>query len=185
MRTFLALDIPDEVKRQILQEAALFSGFKSDTVNWVREENLHITVQFMGEVAPQDIPELVIFLREELSRCREILFSNLQLQLIPGKKPAICWISMEADTPEMEKIMKRFRKFLTEKGYKTENRKLLFHITLFRIKKRLPEFITNQILTTELKILNFRVSTATLYQSVLRPQGPDYYEVVKFKLQRS
>ena len=185
MRTFLAFDIPPDTKQQILKETAFISGIKAEGIKWVSEQNLHITVQFIGEVSPEDIPELVIFLQDGLSVCKEVNFHRPQLQLVPGKRPKICWIYLEAKAPEIEKLVRKFRKFLALKGYQTEKRKLLFHITLFRIKKRLPEIAVNQILTTELKIADFTVSSATLYQSLLRPQGPEYLEIAKFKLERS
>jgi RNA 2',3'-cyclic 3'-phosphodiesterase len=185
MRTFLALDIPQEIKRNLLREISDISNYKQDGIKWVSEENLHITAQFIGEVSTHDIPEIVTYLQESLSTCNEVVLSNPQLQLKPGKNPRLCWIHLESQTVEMEKVIRRFRKFLLKTGYKIENRKIMFHITLFRIKKRLPEILTNKILTTELKRLNFKVSTATLYESILRPQGPDYYEIARFKLQRS
>lgn len=185
MRTFLAFDIPEPAKEQLRQSISAFSGIKTDSVKWVREENLHITVQFIGEVSPQDIPDLVSFLQAEFNSCKEVQFTNPKLQLKPVKKPRICWIYLETKALETEKIVRRFRKFLAQKGYQTEKRKLLFHITLFRIKKRLPEILLNQILTTELKIADFKVSDATLYQSLLRPEGPEYLEIAKFKLKRS
>jgi len=181
MRTFLALDIPSEIKKKIAQEISIISSSKNEAINWVKEANLHITAQFIGEVDPGDIRDIVEYLQRSFSRCGEVIFSNPQLQLIPGRKPRLCWILLETDNSEIEKLIKKFRKFLFKSGYNLENRKLKFHITIFRIKKRLPDFLTNQILTTELKKINFKVSSATLYESVLRPQGPDYYEIAKFK----
>ena len=65
-------------------------------------------------------------------------------------------------------------------GYKIDSRRFRFHTTLGRIKKRLPEKTIEQILTTELNIKDFEVSKVILYQSLLRPLGSRYIEIMKF-----
>ena len=181
MRTFLALDISDRIKKEILNQTSEIYCGKNNELKWVTEENLHITLQFIGEVEPSAIPEIVQFLHNAFNELGKIKFKFSQIQLIPAKKPRLGWILLETENTEILKNIRGFRKFLQQLGYETENRKQKFHVTLFRIKKKLPDLLTNRILTTELKKMSFKVSSATLYESVLRPEGPNYYEIAKLK----
>ena len=50
MRLFVALEIPSAVRQNL---ATLLNSFRSVTrePRWVRAENLHVTLKFLGEVA--------------------------------------------------------------------------------------------------------------------------------------
>ncbi len=181
MRTFVALELPETIKEDI---AGVINDFRSNCpygVNWVPQENLHITFQFIGEIKEEDIPEIAEFLETNFSELSALLFTNPKLEILPGRDPKIIWISLENEDSSIQKISKRLKNKLRQMGYKIDSRQLRFHITLGRIKKRLPEKLIEQILTTELNLKDFEVSKATLYQSLLKSQGPLYIEIMNFK----
>ncbi|MBC7106394.1 MAG: RNA 2',3'-cyclic phosphodiesterase, partial [Firmicutes bacterium] len=69
MRLFVAVNLPEAVRARIAglqRELALAGG----DVKWVEEENLHLTVKFLGEVAPEGLPELQGALARAASDCR-------------------------------------------------------------------------------------------------------------------
>ena len=181
MRTFVALDLPLNIKEDV---AGVIKDLHSNCpfgVNWVPQENLHITFQFIGETKEEDIPEIAEFLEASFSELSALLFTNPKLEILPGRDPKIIWISLENSDSLIQKTSKRLKSKLRQMGYKIDSRRLRFHITLGRIKKRLPEKAVRQILTTELKINSFEVSEVTLYKSLLKPQGPRYIEMINFK----
>ena len=181
MRTFVALDLPETIKENITGVINKFRSYHSHGVNWVPQENLHITFQFIGETKEEDIPEIVEFLETSFSELSALLFTDPKLEILPGRDPKIIWISLENNDNLIQSILKRLKSKLRQMGYRIDSRRLRFHITLGRIKKRLPEKVVKQILTTELKINSFEVSEATLYKSLLKPQGPRYLEMINFK----
>ena len=181
MRTFVALDLPENIKEDI---AGVINDFRSNCtfgVNWVPQENLHITFQFIGDTKEEDIPEIAEFLETGFSELTALIFTNPKLEILPGRNPKIIWISLENKDISIQKISKRLKSKLKQIGYKIDSRRLRFHITLGRIKKRLPEKLVEQILTTELNIKGFEISKVTLYQSLLRSQGPRYIEIMNLK----
>ncbi len=181
MRTFVALDLPETIKKDV---AGVINDFRSNcpySVNWVPQENLHITFQFIGETKEEDIPEIAKFLETSFSELSALLFTNPKLEILPGREPKIIWIRLENNDSSILKISKKLKSKLRQMGYKIDSRRLRFHITLGRIKKRLPDKSINQILTTELNINDFEVLKAILYKSLQKPQGPRYVEIVNFK----
>ena len=181
MRTFVALDLPENIKEDVTGMISDLRSYCPHGVNWVPQENLHITFQFIGETKEEDIPEIAEFLETSFSELSTLLFTNLKLEILPGRDPKIIWISLENNDSLIQKILKRLKSKLRQMGYKIDSRRLRFHITLGRIKKRLPKKAARQILTTELKINGFEVSKAILYKSLLKPQGPRYFEIINFK----
>jgi len=180
MRTFLALDLPENVRRNISQLIEHLRNSNVSGIKWVTPENLHITFQFIGDTQRHDIPDIDNFLQNIFLDFDVIHFYNLKLEIIPPRNPRIIWISLQTEHKEIFKVSRYFKKKLSELGYNLDSKPLKFHITMGRIKKRLPDFFIQEILTTELKIDDFGVSDAALYESFLRPQGPIYERILKY-----
>ncbi len=51
MRLFVAIEIPDEVRRNLAVLLREFRAISPET-KWVRPENLHLTLKFLGETDP-------------------------------------------------------------------------------------------------------------------------------------
>ena len=181
MRTFVALDLPETIKEDVAGVINNFRSYFPFGVNWVPQENLHITFQFIGETKEEDIPEIAEFLETSFSELSSLKFTNPKLEILPGRNPKIIWISLENNNNLIQKILKKLKSKLRQMDYKIDSRRLRFHITLGRIKKRLPENMVEQILTTELNVDSFMVSKAILYKSLLRPHGSRYIEIMNFK----
>ena len=178
MRTFLALDLPESVRRNISDQIDHLRSSNVSGIKWVTSENLHITFQFIGDTQRHDIPEIGNFLEKVFQDFSEIHFFKPKLEIIHPRNPRIIWISLQTENKDIIKSSKQFKNKLRELGYELDKKPIRFHITLGRIKKRLPDFFIRQILTPELKMSDFEVSEATLYESFLRPQGPTYERVL-------
>ena len=84
MRLFLAVEIPEALKKILgdIQEE-LKPKIKSK-LTWVRPEQMHITLKFLGEVGEDAIPEILT----SLSSIKIIPFSSLLfLNIIIFYKP--------------------------------------------------------------------------------------------------
>ncbi len=182
MRTFLALELPQAVKKEIAVIIEKFLNSVPNGIKWVREENLHVTFQFIGDTQKEDIPEIIDFLSNAFSQLSPIDFFEPKLEIIPGRNPRIIWISLQTNHKDIFKVSRKFKNKLMEMSYQPDSKPLKFHVTLGRVKKRLPEFFIQQILTTELNIEEIEISEAALYQSFLRPEGPVYEKISDFKL---
>ncbi len=183
MRTFLALELPVEIKNQISDITKEFRAFHPQGIKWVEQENIHITLQFIGETKTQDITEISEFLKEEFSRISRIKFFSPSLQIVPGRNPRIIWIHLETENKDIYRFSKNIKSYLQKLGYSLDKKPLRFHITLGRIKKRLPDFFIKSVLTKEIPFSEIEVAEATFYQSILRPEGPRYSKIGQYKLE--
>jgi 2'-5' RNA ligase len=181
MRTFLALELPEEIKTEVFRKIEQYREIAPTGIKWVPKENLHITLQFIGDTKKEDLPEITEFLSCSFSKIPKMKFMQPELEIIPGGNPRVIWISFSIESKQIFGFTKNFKKKLVEMGYQLDSKPLRLHVTLGRIKKRLPEILIKQILTTELKFESFLVEEATLYQSFLRPQGPIYEDIINYK----
>jgi len=190
MRTFLALDLPDSFREELSNLIDDLRSYTKHEVNWVAPQNLHITFQFIGNTKPEDIPEITqsaselfssLFQADSLkSYLKDLSFSNPKLEIHPQNRPRIIWISLISEDRKIFTINSKLKQMLISKGYKLDSKPLKLHITLGRVKKRLPEILIQRILTTELIRKSLTVEQATLYQSVLQPTGPVYTALAEF-----
>ena len=180
MRTFLALDLPDQIRAELSNVISLLQSGNISGIKWVAPENLHITFQFIGETHRHDLNEISDVIENVFAEISHISFSSAKIEIVPQRDPKIIWISLQSSETKLITASKRFKKRLSGMGYKLDNKPLKYHITLGRIKKRLPDFFIKQILTTELKIENFDVEKASLYQSFLKSEGPVYEEIINY-----
>jgi len=190
MRTFLALDIPNNFREDLANLIDDLRSYTKHEVNWVAPENLHITFQFIGKTEPEDIPEITQSAAELFSSLfpsdsaksylKDLSFSNPKLEIHPPNRPRIIWISLISEDHKIFRINTKFKQILISKGYELDSKPLKLHITLGRVKKRLPEILIQRILTTELNRKAIMVEQATLYQSTLQPTGPVYTALAEF-----
>ena len=184
MRTFLALELPEEIKTEVFGKIGQYRETAPNGIKWVPRENIHITLQFIGDTKKEDLPEITEFLSCSFRKIPKMKFMQPKLEIIPGRNPRVIWISFSTESKQIFGFSKNFKKKLVEMGYQLDSKPLKMHVTLGRIKKRLPEILVKQILTTELKFESFLVEEATLYQSFLRPQGPIYEDIVNYKFSK-
>ena len=180
MRTFLALELPEEIKMQLSNITEELRAFHPQGIKWIEQENIHITLQFIGETKTQDITDISNFFKKEFSQISKIMFSSPSLQIVPGRNPRIIWIHLETENKEIYRISKNIKSYLQKLGYSLDKKPLRFHITLGRIKKRLPDFFIQTVLTKEILFSEIEVTEATFYQSILRPQGPVYNGITNY-----
>ncbi|MDY6915219.1 MAG: RNA 2',3'-cyclic phosphodiesterase [Candidatus Cloacimonadota bacterium] len=179
MRTFLALELPKEIKDYLSELTRELAEFCTDEVKWVSRENLHITLQFIGKTHPEDIKEISAYAAQQFQKIEDLQMHSPNLQIIPARRPKIIWVSLQTENKELFKAAKRIGRRLEQLGYEIDRRPLKLHVTLGRVKKRLPEKVVNFTLTKEIEFSKLKVPGLTLYRSYLKPTGPEYEKLVE------
>ena len=152
-RIFIAINLPQDIKREL----SLYQGkWPELPCRWTKKDNLHITLEFLGQVSDEEL--LKVFQdTEEMASKRE--FFSITLNKIcygPPKKmpPRMIWAT----------------------GEKLEKLDLLPHITLARIKEwefRKIEPEERPEVAEEIN-LTFEVDSIEVMESVLKRGGPVY-----------
>ncbi len=103
MRLFVALEVPEPVRREVRRRIAGLRD-RLPRARWVNPEVLHLTLLFLGEVPPDDVPALAGRLRDAFAP-----FPPLPLRLagagtFPAGRPArVAWIGVAAP-PELARL---------------------------------------------------------------------------------
>lgn len=182
IRSFIALELAPEVHRILRDQLKSWRAAYPDGINWVREENLHQTMLFLGDIEPVIIPELEQMLTD-LARYQSPFQMRLNsYELFPFKHPRMIWAQLEAPDNEAYKFNRLLLHAAKELGLTPDEKALRLHITMGRIKVPQSPAVEAAILqaTADTPLLPF--GTLSLYQSVLQPDAPVYTLIKQIEL---
>jgi len=184
MRTFIAVDIADEVRGRIEQVTAGLRG-RLAGARWVPARNLHLTLRFLGETAEGDLAAL----KEGLSSLAgkvprfELVYCGLGFFPSP-RRPRIFWVGVGETPPPMMLLQQEVERLARSLGFEPEERPFSPHLTLARFKVPRPCSDCEKV-AVEYQDQGFGCSPAdsvTLYRSILKPAGAQYEALSRFVL---
>ncbi|HTW94332.1 MAG TPA: RNA 2',3'-cyclic phosphodiesterase [Tepidisphaeraceae bacterium] len=138
MRLFVAIALPEDVRRELsAARDAVRRELRGKQVAWTRDENFHITLKFLGEVADGEVDRI----------CRRIgqgpLTDAFRLRLggvssLPPRGPArVIVADIAGDLEIAGNLAGRIDRICNEVGVPLERRKFNPHITLGRVKEKI------------------------------------------------
>jgi 2'-5' RNA ligase len=184
MRTFIAIEIEDKIKNEIGNLIEFAKKNYNLPFKWVKIENLHITLHFLGEIPDKEVENVKNILRNEEKLNYKIKINNLG-QFPEKGIPRVLWIGFEDLEKNIEKSYKSLEKKILNSGLKLDKEKFVPHITIGRIKK-FSNFNINEYrdmfekLNKRIKELNlfFETNNINLFKSELFSEGPIYTKIL-------
>lgn len=183
MRLFIAINFPDQIKRKILKQIEdLKSQFPQ--VSWVKSENLHLTLKFLGYVKDDKLDEIKegIALVSHDFKPFELTISRMGYF---HREPFIIQLNID-NSLRLNSLVDRLEKEMKKLGFMRENRPYNPHITLGRGRKLNREKVVSIKKEIEKPVafspIRFTVDKIALMESTLKPTGAVYTLVNSFPL---
>jgi len=186
MRTFFCIELEDGIKERL--DGRIIQPLKRGIVarvSWVKRENLHVTLKFLGEIAPERV--------EELQLAAEVAGEGLEpfsleldlLGAFPNReRPRVIWAGSSSPPPKILQLYERLERELHSLGFPLEGKPYTPHVTLGRVKERDRAKIGRLGERLE-RIEPFRfVAQAqglTLMESSLNPRGAIYTPIFRLE----
>lgn len=181
MRLFVALDIPAEVREAL---GALIVKLRPacKSARWAHMEGAHITLKFIGEVAPEKAADIQLALAT-VPFTTPIKVSFRGLGFFPNeRRPRVFWAGMEAGD-ELGALAAAVETALEPLGIPRERREFSPHLTLARFDPPSDVHRLHAAIAA-VEPLEFGGTIAKefhLYQSVLKRGGAEYTRVATFR----
>ena len=177
IRSFIAIELPGEVKLAIsrLQEQ-LKSGSRAP-VKWVNPENTHLTLKFLGNIDMAVVDDIKKVLREAARGVPVISLGVEGLGTFPNNtRVQVIWVGL---TGELDKLQQRIDKELSPLGFPAEKRVFSPHLTIARLRDRasvndrqeIGRLVEKTIFESS---LDFSAKSVNLMKSLLTREGPIY-----------
>jgi 2'-5' RNA ligase len=176
MRLFIAIELPDEIKRVLAGMRAEIPGSR-----WVPMEQIHLTLAFLGEVDDGMLKVLTAELATIHAPGFSLRFSGIGC-FPDRRRPRVLWVGLEPE-PLLGDLAAKVSAVVPACGISREERPFSPHITLARLTlpaaREVGTFL-DQPRTQELPL--FDVREFILFQSRLTPRGAIHTPVRRFPL---
>ncbi len=172
MRTFIAIEIPEEIKRKIIEIQDKLPEFDGKKTEY---ENLHLTLKFLGEVDEKKIEQVKI-------RLREIKFHGFYVQLdktgfFDNQDRGVIWIHA-TNCDDLQKEIDSQLEGLFEK-----EKRFMSHLTIARTKYvRDKKKFLQELNGMRISPLEFQVKDFVLKQSIPIKQRHVYEDIERYDL---
>lgn len=172
VRAFVAVRVPGYVADALENFLAELRPLAA--VRWVRREQFHITLKFLGEVEQAVIEQVIDAL--EPVKCFEPFRIELNhIGAFPNlNSPRVLWLGGDKGAAELGRLSAKVNDVLyDEAGLEKDAKKFRAHMTLARLKDTcLPEGLVRRL--GDVPVLEWECSDLVLMRSRLTPKGPVY-----------
>jgi RNA 2',3'-cyclic 3'-phosphodiesterase len=185
MRLFVAVETTEAVRRALRDWIApLEAAFPR--ARWVRAENLHVTLRFIGDAPADSLEEIRTALRA-LPHAAPIESSFRGAGFFPhDRRPRVLWAGVVAG-PELAQLAKAIDQALVPAGVATETRTFSPHLTVARFPEKSDAGELGRVRGTLAaaggppEFGTARIADFHLYRSVLKSSGAEYTRLDSFQ----
>ncbi|MCX6807170.1 MAG: RNA 2',3'-cyclic phosphodiesterase [Candidatus Berkelbacteria bacterium] len=132
-RFFIAINFPKEIKNILVDFQKELSRYLPE-IKWIKENNLHLTLIFLGNV--DNLEKITYITKEILEQFEPFTIRIAGLGLFPDlRRPKIAWVGIKNNSSLKLLNQVLYRK-LTSNGINLDNRSFMPHVTIGRIKKQ-------------------------------------------------
>ena len=182
IRSFVAVDIPAGVRDEVGRLQTRLRQ-PSDGIRWVRTDRMHLTLVFLGEVGTDflDLAKEALVGAAAQHRRFEAQLGGLGAFPTAGRARVV-WVGMSIGSDDLCALQGTVVGALVSIGYQPERRPFSPHLTLGRLRTPADvQRVSEQTFASS----TFEVGRVVLFQSVLKPTGPEYTELAEFPLTES
>jgi 2'-5' RNA ligase len=180
LRSFIAVEIPSEIKKALAASlASIKKALPLSLIRWVAPNNVHLTLKFLGVVAPANLERLAEVLKDEVQKIEAFSMSIGGLGAFPTlRRASIIWVGLETSNA-LKSLLRSTDSVTSRLGYSTEERPFSPHLTIGRVKQNISsadlELIGTALKGTVIGSLGtVHVNAVHIFKSDLMAGGPVY-----------
>jgi 2'-5' RNA ligase len=134
MRLFLAVSLDPSVRAALAGAVEELRAARAP-IRWVKPENLHLTLKFLGETSGEKVPSLTVAMEEVARNVWPFDLSVLGAGVFPAtSRPRVVWADVREPTGTLLRLFELIEEATGSIGWKRERRGFSPHITLGRVK---------------------------------------------------
>jgi len=184
MRTFVAIEIPEETKRAMAEVQARLK-VSGEEASWTRPEGIHLTLKFLDEVPEERTSEITAALQQAAYGRGRFRLTVAGTGVFPHERnPRIVWVGISGELDKLRKLQSCVEEQMVRLGFQQEDRRFKPHLTLGRIKHLLLRGSWMRALegVKDIALPGIEVTAVSLMKSELQPTGAVYTEIGRIEL---
>ena len=176
MRLFIAVDLPEETRREIAVRQKLIAAplvRSGGSLKLVAPEQMHLTLLFLGEVQEARVPAAIVAMSTAVDLpAFEMAFGGAGV-FPPRGAPRVLWMGVTAGAAPLTSLQREIAERIRRLGIAFDDRPFHPHLTLGRWRESRGSAKAAALHDVP-EIASLRVTRATLYQSRLSASGRAY-----------
>jgi 2'-5' RNA ligase len=185
MRTFIAIDLDPEVKKTLTDFLARLKQLGQKNVSWARQEGMHLTLKFLGEIDETQVTPIKDVLNLILKNYGRFPLAVTGTGFFPSnpKYLRVLWVGVE-EQPALMGVQREIESELEKMGFPREKRAFHPHLTLGRVRvpSNLKDILDEMEKHKNSAFGKMSVQKITFFQSTLKPSGAEYTALAEFGL---
>lgn len=175
LRLFIAIDIPEHIKKEIGELLDILKKYDAD-IKWIPPENIHLTLKFLGATPESLVAQIREVLLPLVSSYEPFYITIQSTGVFPSKKyPRIIWIGI-VDSDILKELRDRIEIAMSLLGFLREDKIFHPHLTLGRVRAQrgMISLMEELDLFHDKQFGSFRVDQVKLMKSELKQKGAEY-----------
>ena len=180
-RTFLAISIPCSTEFPALVERLKKNLQHEKYINYVKTNQIHMTLKFLGSTPVDDIPNIIEACQKVAKRHQPFAMDFDRTGFFGSNHvPRVLWLGMNDQPQALFDLEADLLDAFDDLGYLRDRQNFVPHLTVCRIKSLVDkQFFLKVCNGIEQKTyLHADVKELVYFQSILQPTGP-IYKVIK------
>jgi 2'-5' RNA ligase len=188
MRLFFGIEPTPDARTAIsdvLSQASDALGSASTALRWIARENLHLTLQFLGEVERDRLEAVVTSLGPRLALRPFVVSLDRFGAFPPSGPPRTIWLGLGSGANEVGEIHAEIGRRLAALKFEPETRPYSPHLTVARVRdeqRGRAAAVRSTLAAIQVPVTQWPVAHATLFESDLSGPGPRYTERGRLRL---
>jgi 2'-5' RNA ligase len=183
MRSFIAINLPDTVKRDIGEVVERLRP-AAPPARWVPGSNLHLTMKFLEEITEDQVLPIRGAVTMATAGFQPFDIKLSGFGVFPNeRKSRIFWIGIEQGYETLKRLSRNIDLAITPLGFAREEREFSAHVTLARFREPGPsDRLVKAASRMPYQSNVIRVGSIELMKSVLSSKGAEYSVLESVKL---
>ena len=185
MRLFLAVELEEELKNELLQVQKILAKSVNGGLRLLPSQNFHLTLKFMGELDEAFLDEVKELSSDTLKNFHPFSISLDKVGAFPPRGPLrVCWVGLKASNSTLLELAKSLNTAFEVLDIEAEKRDFQAHISIARLSKDsdVSERIRGILPSLKIKPFSQEVKVISLFSSTLHSSGSVYELVEHFSL---
>ena len=179
IRSFIAVELPEEIKTRIEQLEAQLKSETQTRVKWVYPNSIHLTLKFLGNIDAGRTGEITRVMEEAVKGIPPFRLSVRDLGVFPNvRRVQVAWVGLSGEIDRLRQLQQRLESSLEQLGFAAESRAFTPHLTIARIRNQASpderQKFGQLITGTSFDAGEISVDAISLMRSQLTRQGAIY-----------
>ena len=185
IRAFVAIELGDRAKRALADAIAALRAQRIAALRPARPEGVHLTLKFLGHIAPERAPGIGQALADVAARHAPLTLTLGDAGFFPAGnagRARVLWVGIDGDTAALSLLHSDIYAALATLDFPPDRQPFRPHLTLARLhtgaspsdRRRAVAALANHPLPPDVRI---RAHALSLMQSDLQPGGAIYTRI--------